>query len=297
MGRFRIMSFDGGGIRGLVSLGILRRLMQDNPFLLDDVHMFSGTSTGGIIALGLAAGLTPDYLIEMYVKNGEKIFTRRWAHALGLFGARFTHRYLKQILIETFDDLTLGDLSKRVLVPTFDLDNESDGIRRWKPKFFNNFDLTEADSRLPLWQLCLFTSAAPTYFMSYAGYIDGGMVANNSSISAVVQALDRRYNGTHQFDDIRLLSLGTGNTSQYVKGQEVDFGAKDVAKLMAIVLDGTEDVPDYQCRVLLANHYRRLNPFNYRGVGLADWKEADYLLRLGESCDLMDVPEWIEKVW
>jgi len=295
MSELRILSLDGGGIRGLVSLGILRRLQAEKPELLDQVQLISGTSTGGIIALGLAAGLSVDYLIDMYVRNGKKIFSRRWPHFFGLFGAKYTHRYLKQLLIETFDDMTLGDLSKKVVIPTFDLDNESGVIRRWEPKFFHNF--SDDDLSTPLWQICLFTSAAPTYFKSYGGYVDGGMIANNSSMSAVVQALDARHNGNHALDDIRLLSLGTGETSQYVSGQDVDFGMTNVKTLMKIVLDGTEDVPDYQCQVLLANHYRRLDPFNYRGYEMDDWKHSEYFLELGDSTDLKDVPEWLGNIW
>lgn len=297
MSSFRIISFDGGGIRGLVSLGIVRRLQQNHPRLLQEADMFSGTSTGGIIALGLASGLNVDYLINMYLDNGEKIFTKRWSHMFGLFGAKYTHRYLKQLLIETFGDRTLGDLKKRVVIPTFDLDNERDGLRRWKPKFFHNFESPDADLSVPVWKVCMYTSAAPTYFKSYDGYVDGGMIANNSSMSAVVQALDARHNGTHTLDDVRLLSIGTGETSQFVKGAEVDFGMTDVGTLMKIVLDGTEDVPDHQCKVLLADHYRRLDPYNYEGYEMDDWRHSEYFVELGDSTDLMDVPEWLKAVW
>jgi len=297
MSQFKMISFDGGGIRGLVSLGILRRLQEGHPGLLEETDMFSGTSTGGIIALGLASGLNVDYLINMYLDSGENIFARRWSHALGLFGAKYTHRYLKQLLVTIFGNLKLGDLHKKVLIPTFDLDNEKAGIRRWKPKFFHNFDAPDADLAVPVWQVCMYTSAAPTYFKSYDGYIDGGMIANNSSISAVVQALDARHNGAHTLDDIRLLSVGTGETSQYVKGSEVDFGATSVATLMKIVLEGTKDVPDHQCHVLLADHYRRLNPFNYKGYEMDDWRHADYFVKLGNSTDLLDVPEWLKTIW
>lgn len=298
MSTFRIISFDGGGIRGLVSLGILRRLQQDHQLLLEEADMFSGTSTGGIIALGLASGLNVDYLINMYLENGGKIFSRRWSHALGLFGAKYTHRRLKQILVQTFAKMKLGDLKKKVLVPTFDLDNENDmGIRRWKPKFFHNFDCPDADLEVPVWQVAMYTSAAPTYFKSYDGYVDGGVVANNSSMSAVVQALDRRHNGTHMLGDLRLLSLGTGETSQYVEGNEVDFGMTSVATLMDMVLDGTEDVPHHQCKVLLAGNYRRLDPCNYKGYAMDDWKKSDYFVKLGDSTDLGDVPEWLKTTW
>lgn len=296
MGKFRIVSFDGGGIRGLVSLAILRRLMESNPYLLDGVDMFSGTSTGGIIALGLAAGLRPDFLIDLYMRKGGDIFTRRWSHFLGLVGARYKHRPLEKILEGVFGDMRLSDIKKKVLIPTFDLDNECEGVRRWAPKFFHNFG-DDVDRKEFIKDVALATSAAPTYFKSWNGYVDGGLIANNSSLSAVIQALDKRYDKDRSIDDIRVLSLGTGETSNYVKGEDVDLGMLNVGTLMEMVLDGTEEVPHHQCRIMLGNNYRRLNPYNYKCVGLDDWKQSEYLVNLGDSCDLGDTPEWLKETW
>src|ERR1700733_13528072 len=73
---FRILSFDGGGIRGLLSTLLLRRLMDESSVsdLIDRVDMFAGTSSGGLIALGLAAEIPLDKIRDLFVREGPKIF-------------------------------------------------------------------------------------------------------------------------------------------------------------------------------------------------------------------------------
>lgn len=76
MANFNILSLDGGGIRGVLTAALLKHLEDQSPFL-DKIHLFAGTSTGGILALGLAKGLTPAQLIKLYQDNGDKIFVHR----------------------------------------------------------------------------------------------------------------------------------------------------------------------------------------------------------------------------
>ena len=71
---YYIMSFDGGGIRGYLSILILRKLLKENPDILDKIDLFAGTSTGGIIALGLAYGIDIDVILELYRYKGGEIF-------------------------------------------------------------------------------------------------------------------------------------------------------------------------------------------------------------------------------
>src|SRR6202050_3780318 len=82
MPNFRILSCDGGGIRGVLTAVLLDRLVTAYPGLLQDgadtITMFAGTSTGAILALGLAAGLTPAQIRDLYVINGKLIFDSSW---------------------------------------------------------------------------------------------------------------------------------------------------------------------------------------------------------------------------
>ena len=71
---YRVLSLDGGGIRGLITIIFMERLLERYPNWLEDVDLFAGTSTGGILSLGLASGLTPAELKQMYLKHDAEIF-------------------------------------------------------------------------------------------------------------------------------------------------------------------------------------------------------------------------------
>jgi uncharacterized protein len=200
MAKFRILSLDGGGIRGILTAVLLDRLQKEYPALLnvrpDAITLIAGTSTGGILALGLADGLTPAQIRDLYVVNGRSIFDATWTRDIrdlgGLAGSKYDNSNLKQVLQQTFGGKKLDDLKTRVLIASFHLDDEDPTARSWKPKFFHNFPGPDSDGAAMVVDVAMETSAAPTYFPSYNGYVDGGVVANNPSMAALAQALDSR---------------------------------------------------------------------------------------------------------
>ena len=256
---YRILSFDGGGIRGLVTLALLKRLESQIPNLIKGADLLAGTSTGGIIALGLAAGKSVDEMIALYRDNGSKILDDSWWDDLrdlgGLAGADYDQKNLGKILTGLFPDTKLKDLGKRVLIPSFNLDDgDPDATKRtWGPKFFHNFPGTDSDGEELVVDVALDTSAAPTYFPTHGTYIDGGVVANNPSLAAVAQTQDtRNTDPVPALGDIFLLSLGTGVNLSYVKGKNLDWGLAQWAKpLVSLLLDASMGIADYQCRYLL----------------------------------------------
>ena len=171
MASYKILSLDGGGIRGLLTAIILERLNLTNPGWLDNVDLLAGTSTGGFIALGLAHGLKPTQLRDLYEKKGEKIFDDSWLDDLkdigGLTGADYDNKNLMRELKRTFGNTRLKNLKKRVLIPAFDLDNEDKDAKKrsWAPKFFHNFPGPDSDGMALVRNVALYTSAAPTYFV------------------------------------------------------------------------------------------------------------------------------------
>ncbi len=196
MSSYRILSVDGGGIRGLYAAVLLDRLVQQVPAFLDGVDLLAGTSTGGIIVLALARGLRPADLVQFYKDKAGIIFDDSWTEALRdmarLVGAEYDNKNLQEILTGVFGTTTLQQLNKRVLVPAFELDNQAlpGQVRTWKPKFFHNFPGPDSDGQEVTVDVALRTSAAPTYFPVYQSYIDGGVVANNPSMAALAQAID-----------------------------------------------------------------------------------------------------------
>ncbi len=304
MTHFRILTIDGGGLRGIFTAVLLKRLQERAPNYLANIDLFSGTSTGGILALGLALGLSPQQGIDLYRDTGKRVFKDSfWDDLVDLgqiIGAEYSNNELRKILNAVFGETTtLGDIRTQhgnfVLIPTFDLDAVKDGIRRWKPKFFHNFPGEDSDDQELAVDVALRTSAAPSYFPSYQGYIDGGVVANNPSMAALAQALDSD-GGNQPLENIRMISFGTGYFPQYVKGKRHNWGFGQWAKpLVSIMLEGSMGVSDYQCkRILGKNRYHRLGPPLEKPVGLGDVKAIPDLVRYAEAVDIEDTVAWLK---
>jgi len=309
MANFRILSCDGGGIRGVLTAVLLDRLLTAYPALLQDrpgtITMFAGTSTGGIIALGLASGMTPASMRDLYVTDGKLIFDSSWARDVveigGLSGAKYNNEELEVILKNTFGASKLQDLKSRVLIASFSLDNQSTDTnqRTWDPKFFHNFPGTDSDGESQVYDVALSTSAAPTYFPSHGVYIDGGVIANNPSLAAVAQALDGRNEPGERattLGEIKLLSVGTGASLQYIAGVDHDWGdAQWIKPILNVMMDGSVGVADFQCQQLLGQNYCRLNPIFPAGKSfpLDDVSKVVDLMNLANAVDLTSTIAWL----
>ncbi|HWQ12663.1 MAG TPA: patatin-like phospholipase family protein [Roseiflexaceae bacterium] len=310
MAIYRILTLDGGGIRGIFSARLLARLSAAVPGFLDTVDLFAGTSTGGILALGLAAGITPAELAELYRINGPNIFDDSWLDNLrdlgNLAGAQYDNRKLRRVLQRVFEQehhvVMLDDLlPKKVLVPTFDLDDSDDPRRKagkprsWKPKFFHNYPGPDSDGQERIVDVAMRTSAAPTYFPAADGYIDGGVVVNNPAMSALAQAINDQTGG-RSLADLRLFSLGTGYNPTFIAGRNLDWGFGQWARpLIGLMIDGVMGVADYQCRQLLGERqYHRLDCMLPTVIALDEYRKVGDLVRFADELDLGETIEWLQ---
>ncbi len=304
---YRILSLDGGGIRGVFTTTVLARLEQAVPGFLGKVDLFAGTSTGAIVAAGLAAGMTPDELTRLYLEHGKDIFADTFlddVKDLGkVKGADYDNARLAVLVADVFEQWrgirTLGDLHRRILIPAFDLDTGDDpgfreGDRRtWKPKFFHNFPGGDSDGAERIVNVLLRTSAGPTYFPTYDGYIDGGVVANNPSVAALAQALHPG-TGKQRLEDVVLLNIGTGQSPAFIAGKRHDWGYLQWAKPLArLILEGAADTARYQCEQILADRYRRVDAMLDRPIGLDEVKYAPDLVEVGRHVPLDEVAAWV----
>ncbi|HAJ72731.1 MAG TPA: hypothetical protein DCO68_11705 [Methylophilaceae bacterium] len=310
MAKYRILSLDGGGLRGLITVRLLQQLSQTSgqAHWLDQVDLITGTSTGGILALGIAAGKPLEEMAGLYVNQGPKIFDDSiWDNIRDLgktVGAEYSNKALKQTLNQIFGNTTLADLKKKVAIPTFDLDNEHPDSKKrtWKPKIFHNFAGNDSDGHQLLANVALYTSAAPTYFPSADGYIDGGVFANNPSMVALVQAISQRNIRAERanIDDIVLLSVGTGVSLSYIKGQSLDWGyAQWVKPLLNILMDGVAGISDYQAAQLLGERYQRLQVV-FDSKETIEMDAVDKLKRMsqiGNTYDISQTRQWLETYW
>jgi patatin-like phospholipase/acyl hydrolase len=310
MAKYRVLSIDGGGIRGLVTTVLMQRLAA-TPGLegfLDKLDLVAGTSTGGLLALGIARGLGLEEIRGLYVDDGPKIFDDSWLDDLldlgKLRGADYKTAPMRRVFKRVLGaDTTLGQLGKRVLVTAFDLDNEDPDERRrsWKPKLFHNFPGPGNDRSELAYKVGLYTAAAPTYFPSVDGYIDGGVYANNPSMCALAQTRDRRYfDPPVDLDDVVLLSLGTGASLFYIKGGAHDWGyAQWVKPLISLMLDGSAGIADYQCSQMLRESYHRLAPVFTSGVSIPmdAVKKIPDMIEFADGVRLHATVDWLKAHW
>jgi patatin-like phospholipase/acyl hydrolase len=256
-----ILSIDGGGIRGIIPARVLQYVEEVTQARVADLFDFvAGTSTGGILALGLtvpgsAAGtskFSAADLVQLYEKNGHVIFSRSFWHALEtidhLAGPKFSPDGIESVMREYFGTSRLAEARSSLLVTAYDIERRS-------PFFFKSYVKQPLDA--PMWEIARATSAAPTYFPparfdirgdSYA-LIDGGVIANNPAMCLYVDAT--LYGAP--FDDVLVVSLGTGNLDRRIPADKAaGWGlAAWALPLLDILFDGGADTVDYQLRELL----------------------------------------------
>ena len=295
---YNVLSLDGGGLRGIITATFLERLEASCPGFLASIDLVVGTSTGGILALALAMGLPPFAIVKMYLDHGAEIFDRPFWRRVGstfnLTGAKYDNSALTRVLEGVFGKTTLYGLGKKVAITAFDLDDESK--KTWSPKIFHNFPGADSDGAETALRVALRTSAAPTYFPSVDGYVDGGVFANNPSVVALAQALDKRHPGTLSVDQVRLLSVGTGANLQSVAGNSLDWGVAEWARpLLNILMDGVADVADFQCRQILGNSYHRLQLDFPPGtcIPMDGVDDLGRMLQLAQAAPLAETTEWV----
>lgn len=304
MKKYRILTIDGGGIRGLITAILLERLEREIPGFLSEVDLFAGTSTGGLIALGLASGLNPTQARRIYEEKGDLVFKMsivRKILALGnLIGAKYSLNPLKEELSKQFGELKLDDLPKKVLISSFDLDNSpvnSSVNRQWKAKFFHNYPGSDSDGKESVIDVAIRTANAPTYFPIFQGYIDGGVVANNPSMCALAQAIHPQTGG-ERLSDIVLISFGTGHNPHYIPVQYGDWGVLHWAtKIINLVTEGSAGLADYQCRQLLGTRYLRVNPLLPYSIAMDQVDEIPRMVEIGNKFDLSEAASWIREIY
>lgn len=233
---FRILSIDGGGIRGIYPAVFLAGL--EKRYLAGDsvaryFDLIAGTSTGGIIAIGLAAGLKAADLRDLYVCRGREIFPPGRDGLIGAmerrlrsFGRYFQFRYdreaLMRILYETIGDRKFGEAETRLCIPSFE--GRYSEVYIFKTPHHPDF---RKDASELMIKVAAATAAAPTFFqpLQDAGYtfVDGGVWANNPIMIALVDALSCF---SVPPERVRILSLGCGDEAYVVDHLKLLYGGR-----------------------------------------------------------------------
>lgn len=215
---FKILALDGGGIKGVYTAEMLRLCEEVFGKKLSGVFdMIAGTSTGGIIALGLGLGIPSEEIAAFYRDDGRKIFPSLPEGVFGklgqlltwMHGPKLSHEELEAALQHRFEDHLLGESIVRLVIPAFMMPKTE--ITVFKTDHHEDF---RNDYLTPMWKVARATSAAPTYLKGLEHeesgriFIDGGVWANNPVMVALVDALTA-YDVSP--DQIEIFSIGTGN--------------------------------------------------------------------------------------
>jgi patatin-like phospholipase/acyl hydrolase len=286
------MSFDGGGIRGVFTAQLLIMLEKESDFL-KKIDLFVGTSTGALIALGLAAGLTSEQLVGLYKQFSTVIFKPN-ASFDEVFSAvpKYDNTLLKAMMTEhVFNQhLTLADLKQKIVVPAFKLHDKA--LNRWTHHTFHNFNLHEAKTHKVI-DVALSSGAAPLYFPSYQGYVDGGVFATNPSMVGLCTALEQ--NPTLDIKDVQLLSIGSG-ISPYCIKDHAPWGVKDWLgrdyPLFSMMTEGGIGAVHEQCKQILKNSCHRIDAVLDQVVAIDDCLQIDYLIEKARSLPKEDSDLW-----
>ena len=290
------MTFDGGGICGTYSVAMLLRLITHRPELVASVDLFAGTSTGGIIALALASGLSPNAVLDLYKIRGTEIFKRSaWRRIFSPFGlceSKYTNDGLIAAVKGALGNGLMGNLKRNVVVPAFDLKSvASPDNPSWRMRFFHNLD-TDDQAEL-VSDVAIRTSSAPTFFPSYQGYVDGGVACNDPSLLAVAEAIAHGA----ALSDIRLMSIGTGGQIKYIDGQDLQWGALAwIRPLLNIFMGGQELVVDALTSKFLGTNYCRLSPV-IPDIAMDDVGKVDELLNLASTADISGTLKFLDEIF
>jgi patatin-like phospholipase/acyl hydrolase len=227
--KFKILSIDGGGIRGVFPAMFLANFEEElkrkgapNWQIYQNFDLICGTSTGGIMAIGLALGIPAREIYNLYLDNASKIFGNKKTIFEQLFSASHDRDELEKLIQQKFSqysdgrDPILKDCKTNVCIPIFDLLEGKPSVL--KNNYHPNFT---RDYHIPAYKAALATAAAPTYFNPYSSdyvteqgvnkpfknKIDGGVFANNPTLIGIVEAEHAFY---QEKSNLNILSIGTG---------------------------------------------------------------------------------------
>jgi patatin-like phospholipase/acyl hydrolase len=265
MAAFRVLSLDGGGLMGAFSASVLATLERTTQRrVVDHFDLITGTSTGGIIAIGLAMGATAEEIVQFYDDRGAAIFppakgVAGWLKtARNLRRPRFDPATLRDAIRTVVGDRPISTARTRLVIPAYDA---SMG-RIYLFKTPHNPDRLQ-DKDLPAVDVALATSAAPTYFPAHAMpehrgvFIDGGVWANCPAMVGIVEAIG--FCG-QRLEDVHLLSISTTNYPFRIAepiqlGGLLGWGRKIVETLMFGQAQGAVA----QAKSLLRDRFHRID--------------------------------------
>lgn len=248
-GKLRVLSLDGGGVRGIITLEVLAYIEQQTGKRVSDLFdVIVGTSTGGLLALGLSKAnpYTARAIAQIYATACPQIFHRSTAQKLKSFAQLAGPKYSNDALYACAMQILGGDTTMRDTAPATDAMVTTYDIDKRTPRFYTSWDTPT----VLMLDAAMSTTAAPTYFAPWHNNVDGGVCDNNPALSGVIETC-KRNNCTVR--DVIVLSVGTGSDMVAYDGSKAaGWGLLTWADpLVSIFTDGTSELHAYHLRRLL----------------------------------------------
>ncbi|MDH5717806.1 MAG: patatin-like phospholipase family protein [Spirochaetia bacterium] len=262
----KILSIDGGGIRGLIPALVLAEIENRTGKSISKMFdLIAGTSTGGILALALCKDngkgkpkFTAAELVEVYSQRGKEFFNRTISKAIlslnSIISEKYAAKSIEKVLEEIFEMDKLGSSLADVLISSYDIQNR-------EPLFFKSWKKEMAGVLMK--HAARATTAAPSFFRpalipvdkGIRVLVDGGVFANNPVVSAYAE-FKRRF---PKEKNVLVLSLGTGQTRTIPYNEAKKWGTLGWAlPLLSCIFDGVSDAAEYQMTYILGENFYRL---------------------------------------
>jgi len=254
-----ILSFDGGGIRGLLSAKIASYIENNlSGNFCDHFDIISGTSTGGIIALGLniptslgRPKYTAEKLIDIYRENGKHIFSRsfsqRFSSGFGLLGSKYSSEGISDVVYKYFNNINMSESISNTLITSYGIEGDC-------PVYFKSSNAINKQEYwdYPMYKIAQATGAAPTFFppvelKNQKGerhlLVDGGIVRNNPSQSALAYSKELY----PYAEEYHILSIGTGRTTTVTNSTPGGI-LNWASNILEYIMDGSSQSTDFELR-------------------------------------------------
>jgi patatin-like phospholipase/acyl hydrolase len=261
---FKILSLDGGGIRGVIPAIWLEEIEKSlkektGKPLYKHFDLIAGTSTGSILAAAVAYDISLQEVVDLYKNKGRKIFPNHaFANLTGARKPKYDPKPFEQTLQEVLgSSRKLEEAKTKLLITSYD-------VFLRKAFFFRSY--SPRTKKVETWKACRASSAAPGYFPLFDisvgnaeySFIDGGVFANNPSTCALAEAIE--LTKSRDLSNILFISLGTGRLPQRIKPNDAkNWGLlRWGLPIIDILFDSSSETDGFICEKLLDKNYVRM---------------------------------------
>lgn len=282
-----LLALTGGGYRGLFSAEIIAALERPGIKFASHFDMIAGTSIGGIIAIGLACGVTGATLAALIRDRGSAIFKSKLTSIGGFTAARYASDGLEAAVVTAIGKSHANRYFSDIPVPLVVCAVDELGSR---PRIFRT-DLASGGNgdKVRTLDVALATSAAPTYFQPHfiqdRNFVDGGLIANAPDLVVLTEAI-RRFGCS--YSDCHLLSVGTANSPRQgrASGSPGKIGWIAKHKIIDLIMTAQEELAISQVRALAPATFLRLDMTPSRKIELDEVSEGatSLLISLAGKC-------------